>query len=105
MMTSAILMHIMVSFPHLTFPPSFPSLLPRSLLPTSPSITLFPLFPFLSLPPSPQVTIPELHEAIQMVVKERDDLLSRVDDFHRITEAAKRERILAIDEKDKLLHR
>lgn len=40
-----------------------------------------------------------------MVVKERDDLLSRVDDFHRITEAAKRERILAIDEKDKLLHR
>ena len=50
-----------------------------------------------------QVTLPELKEAVQNLLGERSDLLSQVDDMRRVTEAAKRERVLAIDEKDKLL--
>ncbi len=68
------------------------------------------LLPSLTLPPSPfsltpQVTIPELKEAVQKVVRERNQIASQVEDYKQITEAAKRERVLAIDEKDKLLHR
>ena len=37
------------------------------------------------------------------LLSERTKLLSEVDDLKQITEAAKRERVLAIDEKDQLL--
>ena len=47
--------------------------------------------------------IPELKEAIEKLVSERDSLLSQLDDLKQVTEAAKRERVLAIDEKDHLL--
>lgn len=53
---------------------------------------------------SRQVTIPELRDAIQQIVRERNELLSELEDLKHVTEAAKRERVLAIDEKDKLLH-
>ena len=45
----------------------------------------------------------ELKEAIEKLVLERDNLASQVDDLKQVTEAAKRERVLAIDEKDHLL--
>lgn len=47
--------------------------------------------------------ISELKEAIEKLVLERDNLASQVDDLKQVTEAAKRERVLAIDEKDHLL--
>ena len=47
--------------------------------------------------------IPELKEVIEKLVLERDNLASQVDDLKQVTEAAKRERVLAIDEKDHLL--
>ena len=50
-------------------------------------------------------SVSEIKELILHVVKDRSELLSHVEDLHRITEAAKRERILAIEEKDQLLHR
>lgn len=37
------------------------------------------------------------------LLSERENMLSEVDDLKQITEAAKRERVLAIDEKDQLL--
>ena len=40
---------------------------------------------------------------MQGLVGERNELLSQLEDLKRVTEAAKRERVLAIDEKDKLL--
>ena len=58
--------------------------------------------------PHTQVTVPsvsEIKELILHVVKDRSQLLSHVEDLHRVTEAAKRERVLAIEEKDQLLHR
>ena len=48
-------------------------------------------------------TVVELKESIEKLVLERDHLASQVDDLKQITEAAKRERVLAIDEKDHLL--
>ena len=45
----------------------------------------------------------ELKEAVEKLVLERDQLASEVDDLKQVTEAAKRERVLAIDEKDHLL--
>ena len=50
-----------------------------------------------------QVSLPELKEAIQNLLAERSERLSQLEDMKRVTEAAKRERVLAIDEKDKLL--
>ena len=50
-----------------------------------------------------QVSLSELKEAVQELIGERNDLLSQLEDLKRVTEAAKRERVLAIDEKDKLL--
>lgn len=50
-----------------------------------------------------QVTLPELKEAIQTFLAEKSERLSQLEDMKRVTEAAKRERVLAIDEKDKLL--
>jgi hypothetical protein len=47
--------------------------------------------------------ISELKEVIEKLVLERDNLASQVDDLKQVTEAAKRERVLAIDEKDHLL--
>ena len=47
----------------------------------------------------------EVKELVLQVLKDRSELLSHVEDLHRITEAAKRERVLAIEEKDQLLHR
>ena len=81
--------------------PFYPYPFPPSLLPFLPPLSLS----FLPLHPSIQVTIPELKDAIQQVVGERNDLLSQIEDLKQITEVAKRERVLAIDEKDKLLHR
>ena len=49
------------------------------------------------------VTFPELKEAIVKVVEDRDQLAMELDDYRQITEAAKRERVLAIEEKDVLL--
>lgn len=49
------------------------------------------------------MTLPELKDAVQGLVGERNELLSQLEDLKRVTEAAKRERVLAIDEKDKLL--
>ena len=49
------------------------------------------------------ISIPELKEAIEKLVLERDNLFSQVDDLKQVAEAAKRERVLAIDEKDHLL--
>lgn len=49
------------------------------------------------------VTFPELKEAIVALVNERDQLALQLDDYRQIAEAAKRERLLAIDEKDLLL--
>ncbi|KAL5505125.1 hypothetical protein EMCRGX_G006506 [Ephydatia muelleri] len=46
----------------------------------------------------------EVKELVLQVLKDRSELLSHVEDLHRITEAAKRERVLAIEEKDQLLH-
>ena len=54
------------------------------------------------------MTVPsvmELRELVLQVLKNRSELLSHVEDLHRVTEAAKRERVLAIEEKDQLLHR
>lgn len=53
--------------------------------------------------PVPQVTMLELQASIEGLLREQDSLLSQVDDWKQITEAAKRERVLAIDEKDQLL--
>ena len=45
----------------------------------------------------------ELKEAIEKLLLERDHLMSQVDDLKQVAEASKRERVLAIDEKDQLL--
>ena len=49
--------------------------------------------------------IPDIHNfnIIFQLLSERESLLSIVDDLKQITEAAKRERVLAIDEKDLML--
>ena len=74
--------------------PSPPPLLPLS----SPSGSL-PSPP----PPFVQVSLSELKEALQNLLLERSERASQLEDMKRVTEAAKRERVLAIDEKDKLL--
>ena len=55
------------------------------------------------IPWCPQVSLQELKEAMQNLLSERNERLSQLEDAKRVTEAAKRERVLAIDEKDKLL--
>ena len=73
----------------------------HSLSPSLPPPSLsFLLTPCLSLP---QVSWSELKEALQNLLIERNEHMSQLEDMKRVTEAAKRERVLAIDEKDKLL--
>ena len=50
-----------------------------------------------------QVSLSELKEAMQNLLMECNERTSQLEDMKRVTEAAKRERVLAIDEKDKLL--
>ena len=59
------------------------------------------------MPPSSptQVSLAEVQEGVAGLVREREAEAQRLDELRQVTEAAKRERVLAIDEKDKLLHR
>ena len=47
--------------------------------------------------------VSELKEAVEKLILEKEHLASQVDDLKQVAEAAKRERVLAIDEKDHLL--
>jgi len=49
------------------------------------------------------VTFPELKEAILGVVSERDQLALELDQYRAVADAAKRERLITIEEKDGLL--
>ena len=86
---------------------SFPLPLPLSSPPPSPPPLLPLSSPSGSLPSPPppfvQVSLSELKEALQNLLLERSERASQLEDMKRVTEAAKRERVLAIDEKDKLL--
>lgn len=47
----------------------------------------------------------ELEEAVQNLVREREQRAAEAEELHRVVEAARRERVMAIDERDKMLHR
>lgn len=46
----------------------------------------------------------ELEEAVLRLARERDQLAAEAEELQRVVEAARRERVMAIDERDKMLH-
>ena len=47
----------------------------------------------------------EVQATVSKVIDERDQLAAEREQLKQVVEAARRERVLAIDERDKLLHR
>ena len=51
-----------------------------------------------------QISLNDVYNLLDVVLKERFSLQQQVSELNSMVEVARRERIMAIDERDKLLH-